>query len=111
MNELQMWTAVAVIALVTAGIRFLPFAVFRGGKQTPALIEKLGRVLPYAIMGMLVVYCLKGGKLLRCGAVGAFCGCLCGDCDILCMEAEYSAEHSFRDGVLYAFGAACLLTL
>ena len=60
MNELQMWTAVAVIALVTAGIRFLPFAVFRGGKQTPALIEKLGRVLPYAIMGMLVVYCLKG---------------------------------------------------
>ena len=60
MNEMQMWTAVAVIALVTAGIRFLPFAVFRGGKPTPKLIEKLGRVLPYAIMGMLVVYCLKG---------------------------------------------------
>jgi len=51
---------VGVIALVTAGIRFLPFGVFRGDKQTPPLIEKLGRVLPYAIMGMLVVYCLKG---------------------------------------------------
>lgn len=60
MSEIQVWYAVAVIALVTAGIRFLPFAVFRGGKPTPPLVEKLGRVLPYAIMGMLVVYCLKG---------------------------------------------------
>lgn len=60
MTEMQVWYAVGVIALVTAGIRFLPFAVFRGEKQTPPLIEKLGRVLPYAIMGMLVVYCLKG---------------------------------------------------
>ena len=60
MNELQMWTAVAVIALVTAGIRFLPFVVFRGGKPTPKLIERLGKVLPYSIMAMLVVYCLKG---------------------------------------------------
>lgn len=60
MNEMQVWYAVAVIALVTAGIRFLPFMIFRGEKQTPALVEKLGRVLPYAIMGMLVVYCLKG---------------------------------------------------
>ena len=60
MTEMQVWYAVAVIALVTAGIRFLPFIVFRGQKQTPAIIEKLGRVLPYAIMGMLVVYCLKG---------------------------------------------------
>lgn len=60
MTEMQVWYAVVVIALVTAGIRFLPFAVFRGEKQTPPIIEKLGRVLPYAIMGMLVVYCLKG---------------------------------------------------
>lgn len=60
MTEMQVWYAVGVIALVTAGIRFLPFIVFRGEKQTPAIVEKLGRVLPYAIMGMLVVYCLKG---------------------------------------------------
>lgn len=60
MTEMQIWYAVAVIALVTAGIRFLPFILFRGEKDTPTLIEKLGRVLPYAIMGMLVVYCLKG---------------------------------------------------
>ena len=60
MNEIQMWMAVVTIALVTAGIRFLPFVVFQSGKSTPKPIEKLGRVLPYAIMGMLVVYCLKG---------------------------------------------------
>ncbi|MBQ7337941.1 MAG: AzlD domain-containing protein [Clostridia bacterium] len=60
MNDLHTWGMVAVIALVTALIRFLPFLIFRGDKKTPKLIEKLGRILPYAIMGMLVVYCLKG---------------------------------------------------
>ena len=51
---------IAVIALVTAALRFLPFFIFRGNRQTPKYIEYLGKVLPYAIMGMLVVYCLKG---------------------------------------------------
>lgn len=57
MNE-YVWYAVAVMALVTASLRFLPFLLFTGGK-TPKFIGKLGKVLPYAIMGMLVVYCLK----------------------------------------------------
>ena len=48
---------VAVMALVTMLTRFLPFIVFR--KRTPAYIAYLGRVLPAAIIGMLVVYCLK----------------------------------------------------
>ena len=60
MTDLHTWAMIAVIALVTAGLRFLPFAVFRDSKKTPKFIEKLSRVLPYAIMGMLVVYCLKG---------------------------------------------------
>jgi len=50
---------VAVTALITAALRFLPFLVFGGKKQTPAYISYLGKVLPYAIMGMLVVFCLK----------------------------------------------------
>ena len=45
------------MALVTATLRFLPFLVFR--RQTPAYIVYLGRVLPAALIGMLVVYCLK----------------------------------------------------
>ena len=47
----------AVMSLVTILLRFLPFLIFR--KQTPAYITYLGRVLPPAIIGMLVVYCLK----------------------------------------------------
>ena len=49
---------IAVIALVTAGIRFLPFVLFR--KKTPDAVMYLGQVLPYSIMAMLIVYCLKG---------------------------------------------------
>jgi len=60
MNDGYVWYAIAVTALVTAGLRFLPFLVFSGKRRTPKMVEKLGRVLPYAIMGMLVVYCLKG---------------------------------------------------
>lgn len=47
----------AVMSLVTILLRFLPFLIFR--KQTPAYITYLGKVLPPAIIGMLVVYCLK----------------------------------------------------
>lgn len=48
---------VAVMAAVSALLRFLPFVVFR--KRTPPYVAYLGRVLPPAIIGMLVVYCLK----------------------------------------------------
>ena len=51
---------VAVIALVTALLRFLPFLVFNGRRPIPDLIRDLGKILPYAVMAMLVVYCLKG---------------------------------------------------
>ena len=60
MNNLYAWGIIAVIALVTAALRFLPFAIFKGDREVPAIIEKLGRTLPFAVMGMLVVYCLKG---------------------------------------------------
>ena len=50
---------VAVVALVTAFLRFLPFLIFGENRTTPPLIAYLGKVLPFAIMGMLVVYCLK----------------------------------------------------
>ena len=48
---------VAVMAIVTVLLRALPFLLFR--KQTPKYISYLGRVLPPAIIGMLVIYCLK----------------------------------------------------
>lgn len=51
--------AIAVMALITALLRFLPFFIFKGKATTPALVEKLGRLLPSAVIAMLVVYCLK----------------------------------------------------
>ena len=50
---------IAVAVLVTMATRFLPFLIFGEKRKTPAIIEYLGTVLPCAIMGMLVVYCLK----------------------------------------------------
>lgn len=52
---------IAVMAAVTILLRFLPFLVFRN--QTPPYITYLGKVLPPAIIGMLVIYCLKDVNL------------------------------------------------
>lgn len=58
MNDKQVLISIAIMALVTMALRFIPFLVF-SGKTTPKVITYLGKVLPYAMMGMLVVYCLK----------------------------------------------------
>ena len=65
MPDLHSAAMIAVIALVTAGLRFLPFWIFGENRKTPPIVTYLGKVLPYAIMGMLVVYCLKGVTLTR----------------------------------------------
>ena len=56
---------VAVVAGVTALIRFLPFVVFGGGRPTPKYVVYLAGVLPCAIMAMLVVYCLRNVDVLH----------------------------------------------
>lgn len=50
---------VAIMAVVTILLRFLPFLIWSGKRKTPPYILYLGEVLPNAIIGMLVVYCLK----------------------------------------------------
>ncbi len=55
---------ILVVALVTMATRFLPFLIFGENRKTPPLITYLGQVLPFAIMGMLVVYCLKDVSVL-----------------------------------------------
>jgi len=59
MDKLHSALLIAVVALITIGLRFLPFLIFGENRQTPPIVAYLGRVLPFAIMGMLVVYCLK----------------------------------------------------
>lgn len=50
---------IAMVALGTMVMRFLPFLIFPAGRPTPRYIQYLGKVLPGAIFGMLVIYCLK----------------------------------------------------
>lgn len=50
---------VLTTALVTILLRFIPFIAFQN-RALPSVVLYLGKVLPFAIMGMLVVYCLKG---------------------------------------------------
>ena len=64
MNNLQILLAIIVTALVTAATRFLPFLIFGTKRETPPFITYLGKVLPYAVMAMLVVFCLKNVSFL-----------------------------------------------
>lgn len=55
----QKMITIGMVVLGTAITRFLPFLVFPSGKPTPKYIRYLGKVLPAAIFGLLVVYSLK----------------------------------------------------
>ena len=63
-SDLQTLAVILVIAVMTILLRFLPFAIFHKSTETPPFLVYLGKVLPYAIMGILVIYCLKNVSLL-----------------------------------------------
>lgn len=60
----QQLMTIGVIVFGTMLTRFLPFLLFPAGKPTPKYIRYLGWVLPSAVFGMLVIYCLKDVSLL-----------------------------------------------
>lgn len=64
MTVIQGVITVAVVAAGTMLTRFLPFLVFPESKQPPRLIEYFGKVLPYAMTGLLVVYSLRNTPIL-----------------------------------------------
>ena len=55
---------ILIAVLSTVLTRFLPFALFPAGKPLPAFVRYLGRVLPGAVFGLLMVYCFKDVSLL-----------------------------------------------
>ena len=59
MNDTHAILMIVMMSAVTILLRFLPFWIFGSNRKTPAIITYLGKVLPFAIMGMLVVFCLK----------------------------------------------------
>ena len=64
MTLVQQIITIAMVALGTMITRFLPFIVFPAGRETPKFIQYLGKVLPPAVFGMLVIYSLKDVSLL-----------------------------------------------
>ena len=59
MTLTQRLVTIALCALATMLTRFLPFLLFSSRRPTPKYVRYLGRALPPAIFGMLVVYCLR----------------------------------------------------
>ena len=68
-NNAQAMALILTMTAVTMATRFLPFLLLGDKRQTPPFITYLGKVLPYAIMGMLVVYCLKGLSVTQLSSV------------------------------------------
>lgn len=64
MTLTQQIITVAVIVFGTMLTRFLPFLVFPSGRPTPKYVRYLGKVLPPAVFGLLVVYCLRDVSIL-----------------------------------------------
>ncbi|MDO5405900.1 MAG: branched-chain amino acid transporter permease [Eubacteriales bacterium] len=64
MTLTQQIITIALCVLGTMATRFLPFLVFSSKKPTPGYIQYLGKALPAAIFGMLVIYCLKNVSIL-----------------------------------------------
>ncbi len=59
MTDTLVALTIGVSAVVTALLRFLPFVFIRGDRETPKIITYFGKYLPYSVMAMLVVYCLR----------------------------------------------------
>ena len=64
MSVTEQLILIAAVTLGTQITRWLPFLCFPEGKETPPYIQYLGKALPGAVFGLLVVYCLKNVNLL-----------------------------------------------
>ena len=94
MTTTQGILTIAAVVLGTMVTRFLPFFIFPEGKEPPEFIQYLGKVLPYAVIGLLVIYCLK--DVPGSGTYGI-------------PEFLAIAQYRRRNCILYAAGAVCLL--
>lgn len=59
LTPIQTFIIICMVTLGTMITRFLPFIIFRPNESNNSYINYLGQVLPYAAIGLLVVYCLK----------------------------------------------------
>lgn len=65
LTSIQTFIIIFMVTLGTVVTRFLPFILFPDNKKIHPYITYLGKVLPYSVIGLLVVYCLKGVNLMN----------------------------------------------
>ena len=65
MTLTQQIITIGMCVLGTMTTRYLPFIIFNEKRKTPEFVQYLGKVLPSAVLGMLVIYCLKNVSLLK----------------------------------------------
>jgi branched-subunit amino acid transport protein AzlD len=65
MTLIQRLITIGMVILGTVTTRFLPFLIFPAGKPTPKFIQYLGKMLPSAALGLLVIYCFKNVNILN----------------------------------------------
>ena len=99
LNDLQTLVMILVIALGIQTTRWLPFLLFPEKKEPPAWVTYLGHVLPPAMMGLLVVYCLKGVSF-RFAPYGV---------PELMAVAAVALLHRWRGNVLLSIGGGTVL--
>lgn len=90
---------IAVMSVVTILLRFLPFIIFDHGEQLPKWISFLGKVLPPAIMSMLLIYCLRNINFLE-GNHGLP--------ELICILVAI-ALHTWKRNTLLSIGISTLL--
>lgn len=90
---------IGIVTLGTMMTRFLPFLLFKGADAKNSYINYLGRVLPYASIGLLVVYCLKDVNL-KSPAYGASEAIA-----IFCTAASYY----WKENTLLSIGAGTII--
>lgn len=64
MSLLEQMITIGMVVLGTMMTRFIPFIIFPSGRPTPSYVQYLGKVLPSAALGLLVVYSIKDVKFL-----------------------------------------------
>lgn len=65
LTPIQIIITILAVALGTMLTRFTPFFLFPEHKEIPSVVEYLGKVLPPAMIGLLVVYCLKNVAITK----------------------------------------------
>lgn len=99
MNNIYIISVIAVMAAVTATLRFLPFVLLDRGEKLPKWVTYLGCVLPPAVMSMLLVYCLRSVNFLA-GNHGLP--------EIICVGAAVLL-HSIKRNTLLSIGVSTAL--